>query len=199
MTPLPRFHRLPADRREAFLAAARAEFAAQGPDTASYNRIIESTGVSKTAAYQYFDGREDLLGAVLADVLDRLLGVLGPWRPAGGPEEFWARLAAGAEALAAHLAATPEDLALAEAAVARVGGGAWLGWFGELVDDGRRLGVIRTGVDRDLLVAATAAVLKAADGWALAALAAGAEPPRHQVWELLAALWSSPSAPGREI
>ncbi|MEY2227764.1 MULTISPECIES: TetR/AcrR family transcriptional regulator [Streptomyces] len=199
MTPLPRFHRLPAERQEAILAVARAHFAEHGPASASYNKIIEAAGFSKTAAYQYFDGREDLLAAVLDDVLDRLLGVLGPWTPARDEADFWARLEAGSRALVAHLRAHPDDLALADAAVGRARGGVWLGWFGAVVEDGRRLGFIRTDVDPDLLAGATAAVMRAADAWALHAL--NAAPPERptarpvlpggeQVWSLLRGLWS---------
>ncbi|MFF9014848.1 TetR/AcrR family transcriptional regulator [Streptomyces sp. NPDC014870] len=190
MSPLPRFHRLPAERREAILTVAREQFAAHGPETASYNKIIEAAGFSKTAAYQYFDGRDDLLAAVLEDVRERLLRVLGPWEPAVGPADFWARLRAGTGALGVHLAAHPDDLALAERAVRVSGGGPWTAWFDALVRDGRRLGVVRTTVDHSLLVAATEAVLRAADGWALEKLRAGDhEVEDEQVWTLLAGLW----------
>ncbi|MGW6537495.1 TetR/AcrR family transcriptional regulator [Streptomyces sp. NPDC055051] len=197
MSPLPRFHRLPAERRDAILGVARARFAADGPETASYNRIIEAAGISKTAAYQYFDGRDDLLGAVLADVLDRLLAALGPWTPAAGPEDLWARLEAGTGALAAHLAAHPDDLALAARAVRETDGaaGGWTGWFDALVTDGQRLGVIRTDVDRGLLAGATEAVLRAADTWALGRAADGGDAPdTGQVWRLLAGLWGAERA-----
>ncbi|MGW6983455.1 TetR/AcrR family transcriptional regulator [Streptomyces sp. NPDC054932] len=200
MTPLPRFHRLPAERQEAILGVARAHFAEHGPEAASYNKIIEAAGFSKTAAYQYFDGREDLLSAVLADVLDRLLGVLGPWTPTRDEAEFWARLEAGSHALVVHLRAHPDDLALADVAVGRARGGAWLGWFEAVVEDGQRLGFIRTDVDRSLLAGATAAVMRAADEWALSALRAAqqeapggtaAPPGSAQVWSLLRGLWSA--------
>ncbi|MCB5167721.1 TetR/AcrR family transcriptional regulator [Streptomyces bambusae] len=192
MSPLPRFHRLPAERRSAILAAARAQFAAHGPEAASYNKIIEAARISKTAAYQYFDGREDLLAAVLDDVLERLLGVLGPWTPAAGEKEFWAQLEAGTAALAAHLDSHPDDLALADPAARRAAGAAaWTGWYETLVRDGQRLGVIRTDIEPPLLAAATAAVLRAADTWALAALRDGGSPDTGQVWRLLRGLWTS--------
>ncbi|WKD30948.1 TetR/AcrR family transcriptional regulator [Streptomyces xanthophaeus] len=44
-----------------------------------FGSALEAAGFSKAAAHQYFDGREDLLADVLDDVLDRLLGVPGPW------------------------------------------------------------------------------------------------------------------------
>ncbi|MFF3013342.1 TetR/AcrR family transcriptional regulator [Streptomyces sp. NPDC057939] len=193
--PLPRFHRLPAERQEHILAVARGHFAEHGPEAASYNRIIEATGVSKTAAYQYFDGREDLLAAVLDGVRERLLDALGPWVPAEDPEGFWAGLAAGSRALVSHLHANADDLALAGAVVARTPDGEWPRWFDAVVGDGQRLGVVRTDIDRDLLVSATAAVFQAVDAWALAALRSGAPDTgdgERQLRGLLRGLWSTP-------
>ncbi|WP_445398813.1 TetR/AcrR family transcriptional regulator [Streptomyces sp. LE64] len=192
--PLPRFHRLPPERRTEILAVARQHFAEHGPQHASYNKIIEAAGISKTAAYHYFDGREDLLSAVLDDVLARLLDALGPEPSASDADAFWAGLESGTDALTAHLLGHPDDLALAEVAAAHEGGAAWRGWFTALVDEGQRLGVIRTDLDRELLVGATTAVVGAADLWALSALAAGRQPDRAQVWTLLAGLWGTKAA-----
>ncbi|MFD8642724.1 TetR/AcrR family transcriptional regulator [Streptomyces zaomyceticus] len=197
--PLPRFDRLPAERQERILAVARGHFADHGTEAASYNKIIEAAGFSKTAAYHYFDGREDLLAAVLDGVLDRLLGALGPWGAARDEAEFWTRLDASASMLAAHLRDHPDDLALADAAIGRTReqDGQWLAWYGDLVADGQRLGVIRTDVDHDLLVTVTAAVFGAADAWALARMKATPPPPEPpesedgaQLWRLLRGLWS---------
>ncbi|MFG2177406.1 TetR/AcrR family transcriptional regulator [Streptomyces abikoensis] len=204
--PLPRFDRLPAERREHILGVARRHFAEHGAEGASYNKIIEAAEVSKTAAYHYFDGREDLLTAVLDGVLDRLLDALGPWDPARDEEDFGARFTAGSAALAAHLRDHPEDLALADAAIGRSDGSLWLDWFGALVTDGRRLGMIRTDVDHALMVSATAAVVRAADAWAVALMTSGsleglpegALP--DQLWSLLRGLWgaAATTAPGQE-
>ncbi|MEU7607389.1 TetR/AcrR family transcriptional regulator [Streptomyces sp. NPDC041003] len=206
--PLPRFDRLPAERRELILGVARRHFAEHGTEGASYNKIIEAARVSKTAAYHYFDGREDLLTAVLDGVLERLLDALGPWVPARDEADFRSRFAAGSVALAAHLRDHPEDLALADAAIGRTHAGPWLNWFGALVTDGQRLGVIRGDVDHGLLVSVTAAVIRAADAWALARMtthtATQTETPTEplaqaadfsegeasaQLWSLLHGLW----------
>ncbi|MBZ9598665.1 TetR/AcrR family transcriptional regulator [Streptomyces erythrochromogenes] len=194
--PLPRFDRLPAERRDHILGVARRHFAEHGAEGASYNKIIEAAGVSKTAAYHYFDGREDLLTAVLDGVQGRLLDALGPWEPARDADDFGARFAAGSAALATHLGGHPEDLALADAAIGRTSGGPWLGWFGALVTDGRRIGLIRDDVDHALMVSATAAVVRAADTWALALLttAPGTGDPGAQLWTLLRGLWGAPAA-----
>ncbi|MFD3413255.1 TetR/AcrR family transcriptional regulator [Streptomyces cyaneofuscatus] len=195
--PLPRFHRLADDRQGHILDVARGHFARHGPGAASYNKIIESAGVSKTAAYQYFDGKDDLLATVLDGVRDRLLAALGPWEPAASGPAFRARLEGGSRALLAHLHKHPEDLALADLAIGRSDEAQWLGWFEAVVGNGQALGLIRTDIDRSLLVAATAAVLRAADAWTLARLRSGdgqhAEQGADQAWLLLAALWSDGS------
>jgi len=197
--PLPRFNRLPADRQEQILAVARRHFSEYGPEAASYNKIIEAAGFSKTAAYQYFDGRDDLLSTVLDGVRARLFSALGTWVPAEAAGDFWAQLERGSQALVAHLRTHPEDLALAGSAIAQAGNAQWLGWFDAVVDNGQRLGVIRNDVDRGLLVAVTAAFFRAADEWALATLSAPGEgeaspsaPEQRQVWSLLSGLWSAP-------
>ncbi|WP_415960502.1 TetR/AcrR family transcriptional regulator [Streptomyces sp. 021-4] len=199
--PLPRFHRLADDRQRHILDVARGHFAQHGPDAASYNKIIESAGVSKTAAYQYFDGKDDLLATVLDGVRDRLLAALGPWEPAESGSAFRARLDDGSRALLAHLHEHPEDLALADLAIGRAGEAQWLGWFEAVVDDGQALGLIRTDLDRSLLVAATAAVMRAADTWTLARLRSGngqdTAQIAGQVWVLLAGLWNGGSDEGR--
>ncbi|MFG3406620.1 TetR/AcrR family transcriptional regulator [Streptomyces sp. NPDC048142] len=203
--PLPRFDRLPAERQEFILGVARHHFAEHGAEAASYNKIIEAAGFSKTAAYHYFDGKEDLLAAVLSGVLGRLLGALGPWVPARDEAEFWSRLDTGASALATHLRAHPDDLALADAAIGHTHEGPWLDWFDALVANGQQLGFIRTDVDRGLLVAVTAAVVRAADAWALAHMQSPAEPEGvaaavaeldagKQLWSLLRGLWSGAGA-----
>jgi AcrR family transcriptional regulator len=197
--PLPRFQRLAPERRRHILDTARAHFAEHGPDTASYNKIIEAVGFSKTAAYQYFDGRDDLLSAVLDGVRERLADALGPWIAAGDTAEFWERLEQGSQSLVTHLHSHPDDLVLADAAMAQGGPGPWPAWIGAVVADGQRLGVIRTDTDHGLLVSVTGAVLQAADTWALERLREGgpAAGPGGgadvQVWSLLRGLWSAPS------
>lgn len=196
--PLPRFDRLPVERQELILGVARRHFAEHGAEGASYNKIIEAAGVSKTAAYHYFDGREDLLTAVLDGVLERLLDALGPWAPARDEADLRSRFTTGSAALATHLQDHPEDLALAGAAIGRTHEGPWLDWFDALVTDGQRLRVIRTDVDHGLLVSVTAAVIQAADAWALDRMTA--EPRTEaedlpegeasaQLWRLLRGLW----------
>ncbi|MFG3442212.1 TetR/AcrR family transcriptional regulator [Nonomuraea sp. NPDC047897] len=185
--PLPRFYRLPTDRREAILRVARAHFARDGADRASYNQIIAELGISKTSAYQYFDGKEDLFRGVLDDVHARMSQALGDWRDAGTAEQFWERLRAASNRLVAHGLAHPEDLALLDARTAQDPAP----WLAPVIDNGRALGVIRTDVDRELMLAATAAVLRVADVWLATRLRDGATVP-DVTWSLVRGLWRKP-------
>jgi AcrR family transcriptional regulator len=194
--PLPRFSRLTQDQQQHVLSVARARFAADGVDGASYNRIIADAGISKTSAYQYFDGRADLLAAVLTDVAERASAVLGPWEDARSSAAFWSKLDEGARRLVDHLVRNPDDRALLNVGVPIldiVGS-----WFDRIVANAVDLGLIRSDLDPDLLLAATAKSFEAIDGWVLARISdAQGESPKAvdlgDAWRLLARLWGTPA------
>ncbi|MEU7901519.1 TetR/AcrR family transcriptional regulator [Actinoplanes sp. NPDC049118] len=162
--PLPRFDRLPPDARAAILSAARAHFARDGRDGASLNRIIADARISKTSAYHYFDGKDDLFAAVTADAAGRALAALGPWVEVDSAPALWDQTAAGADRLAAHLREHPDDRAVLAAAPHDAGAHPWID---RLVDNGGRLGLLDPAVDPGLIAAVTAAVIGAVDTWAL--------------------------------
>jgi AcrR family transcriptional regulator len=194
--PLPRFSRLTQDQQQHVLSVARARFAADGVDGASYNRIIADAGISKTSAYQYFDGRADLLAAVLTDVAERASAVLGPWEDARSSAAFWSQLDEGARRLVDHLVRNPDDRALLNVGVPIldiVGS-----WFDRIVANAVDLGLIRSDLDPDLLLAATAKSFEAIDGWVLTRISdAQGESPKAvdlgDAWRLLARLWGTPA------
>ncbi|GGR12394.1 TetR/AcrR family transcriptional regulator [Agromyces mediolanus] len=190
--PLPRFQRLaPADQAR-ILGVARAHFARDGHDGASYNRIIADAGISKASAYHYFDGKADLYDAVVADASARIAAALGPWLPQPEAGAFWRELAAANERLLGHLAAHPDDRSLLSSAS---GGSEPDPWTAEVVADARRLELVTVPDEPQLLLAATQGLLDALDRYALA------EPGRARVAAehmpaLLARLWGSPGSPG---
>lgn len=53
---------------EALLKAARAIMAESGPEALTVSEVAHRAGVNRTTAYQHFRTREDLMGAVLAQV-----------------------------------------------------------------------------------------------------------------------------------
>ncbi|WP_280267883.1 TetR/AcrR family transcriptional regulator [Nocardia wallacei] len=192
--PLPRFTRLPAEEQRRILDVALRAFARDGVDHASYNQIIAAAGISKSSAYNYFDGREDLLYAVLDDVAARLSAVLGRWERVDSAAEFWHAIETVEARLSAHIADHPADLALIDPAFLLREQGAFISWITDFVDNGAAIGIVTADCDRDLLVAATAAVLRAGDAWGAQQLRDGRVPDQDQVWALIRNLWGAPAA-----
>jgi AcrR family transcriptional regulator len=58
--PRPRFAKLPREKQEGILEAAAREFAEKGYENASLNQILLNAGLSKGAAYYYFDDKADV-------------------------------------------------------------------------------------------------------------------------------------------
>lgn len=192
--PSPRYHRLTPQRREHILEVARRHFAA-GVEAASYNQIIADAGISKTTAYMYFDGKQDLVGEVWRDLLARLAEVMGPWQPMDSARGFWHQLETSSDCLRRHLVDHPVDLALLGQPVVVPESATLEKWFADLVDDGVKLGIIGTEVPRPLLVAATKALFRVIDEHVLAAMLRGEPVDPQPGWRLLRALWGA--APAR--
>ena len=193
--PLPRYFRLPESQREHILSVARASFATDGVDRASYNAIIDKAGISKTSAYQYFDSRSDLLGAVIADLIKNATSALGPWSVAPDPQAFWVQLDAASSRLLSYIATNPDAGAIL--AQQPQGAGPDPGWLRKVIENGIDLEMIRIDLDQQLLFTATAKMFEAIDDWALRGLTRGAEKPPAvsdltDAWHLLARLWGTP-------
>ncbi|MCM2394288.1 TetR/AcrR family transcriptional regulator [Streptomyces albipurpureus] len=193
--PLPRYHRLPAETRAAILAVARAHFARDGKEAASFNRIIAEAKISKTSAYHYFDGKDDLFDAVADDAAERTLTALGPWREVSTAAELWQQLTTGTGRLRAQLREHPDDRAvLAEMRQGRDGGRSDEpagDWMGRLIANGVRIEVIDPGPDAELVATATRGVFDALDRWALEHPEASEESIVDALTTLLARLWGT--------
>lgn len=170
-----------------------------GAQGASYNKIIADCGISKTSAYLYFDGKDDLVAEVVRGSIHRVLEALGPWRAAKTPATFWKHLRRSANNLRDFVAASPEDLAVLQATysrhsppLAKDDAAHALGWFDDLLDNGVELGVIRRDVDRALLRLATISLFRTIDTWALEAMGSGDETKidLKAGFRLLASLWT---------
>ena len=190
--PSPRFRRLPVARRRHLLDVARHHLARDGAQTASYNQIIADAGISKTSAYLYFDGRDDLVAEVFRDLGVRLAACLGAWQPVTSPKAFWKQLRAASDALRRHLVDHPDDLAL----VARPLPGweplAAEPWLDAMLADGRAHEVVRRDIDPELMRSATLALLQVGDAYVIDDLLAGGRGDAAPVWKLLKAMWRVP-------
>jgi AcrR family transcriptional regulator len=93
MSPRPRFEKLDPEKKEQILEAAADEFAARGFDAASINKIIERAGISKGAAYYYFDDKSDMYVTVIEDAIGKIKAWVGGYDPdALTTENYWERL-----------------------------------------------------------------------------------------------------------
>lgn len=174
--PLKRFERLEPDRRVRLLAAAAREFAAEGYEAASLGRIADETGVSKPALYYYFEDKADLYATVVREAWGRL-------SPQGHVDfesldraSFWPALEAFHLASFERsrrepwliavwkLAYHPPPSGVAASAVAEVfeEGRAFLK---ALLRRGQKLGVVRTDMPEDLVIAVFTGADNAADHW----------------------------------
>ncbi|MDE3154185.1 MAG: TetR/AcrR family transcriptional regulator [Acidobacteriota bacterium] len=179
--PRPRFDRLADDKRQRILAVAAEEFATHGFAGASLNRIIEQAGISKGAAYYYFDDKADLFGTVLRYGMEA-------FRPAPGAAldlarldrtSFWPAVLRSYQSLLDAIRRQPWLTALGKMFYGPPPS-ATLGslveeqltlardWLGQLVIRGQQLGTIRTDLPGDLLLTVLAAAGEAADRWFVA-------------------------------
>ncbi len=71
--------RNPAETRRTILEAATTLIAQQGADAVSVSAVAHLAGINRGTAYQHFPSREDLLGAAMDWVSDRMMrAVFGP-------------------------------------------------------------------------------------------------------------------------
>lgn len=179
MPPLPRFEKLPPEKRRLILDAAAAEFAEHGFEGASFNRIIAAAGISKGAMYYYFADKADAYGAVLDDVLDQMREAVTGLPEPTDADGFWAMIAAGTGRLDEAFFSNEQLGSLARGLYQ--GGGSnpayrrlmaqSLEMVEGMIAQGQTLGAVRTDLPRDLLAEATTGLMVAIDRWFAEAVA----------------------------
>lgn len=178
MCARPRFDKLEQEKRERILGAAAAEFAAKGFDGASFNRIIDTAGISKGAAYSYFDDKSDLFRTVAEHALRGLAKWFGDFAMDElDAENFWTRLeeysAKNLQRLKAdntmsRLLRTIWSFAVNEdSAASKVLMKAAQQWTRSFVERGRELGTIRSDVPVALMTEIYMGLGLSIDRWVL--------------------------------
>ncbi|MBX3143309.1 MAG: TetR/AcrR family transcriptional regulator [Trueperaceae bacterium] len=182
--PLPRFLRLDEAERSRILMSAAEQLATTDYSEVSMERIASAAGISRSAMYNYFDGREDLVAAVREHAVSLARAALGEWVRTEQERDFWQSFSAAEERLRAFLAANP---ALRSALASRGDQGSHDEWVDALVANAAELGLVPIG--RELLAAAvTSGLLAALDSLELQK--PGAVPDRAGKFLLLAA-WAA--------
>src|SRR5512135_988540 len=69
---LSTFRQLPMDKQERVLDAALAEFAEQGYQAASLNRLVAQAGIAKGSLYQYFPNKEGIFRHIFQFALNQV-------------------------------------------------------------------------------------------------------------------------------
>lgn len=174
--PRPRFEKLSADKRERILEAAAQEFATYGYTQASLNRILETAGISKGAAYYYFDDKADVYltavhhyGRVVLEAIDVDVSILTA-------DNFWTAVTDLYRQQFRAFADRPWILGLlktsgpsADALAGDEQLAALLQEVGQmmaaLLQQGQLLGAVRTDLPEGLLAAVVTAVDDAHDRW----------------------------------
>jgi AcrR family transcriptional regulator len=114
--PFERYYRLPPQRRSMLLEAAADEFAREGYDGASLNRILAKGGLSKGSYYFYFVDKIDLFATVLEQVITDLSKKLPPVDPKKlTPETFWPTMETIADTWTDLAVTTPHVMKLTRA------------------------------------------------------------------------------------
>lgn len=174
--PRPRFSKLPMKKQEHILEAAAKEFAAHGFDSASMNQILNEAGISKGAAYYYFDDKADLYATTVLHYSQELMADISYDLARFSAANFWDELAAIYRQQFTSYAERPWVFG-----VAKAGGALTLEmlatgplvelWqqaqflLAQLIQQGRELGVIRTDLPEDLLLSLLISVDDAHDRW----------------------------------
>jgi AcrR family transcriptional regulator len=177
--PRPRFNKLPAEKRERILEAAAKEFVAHGYEAASLNRILDEAGISKGAAYYYFDDKADLYATATLHYSRELLddSLYDPSRFTA--QNYWDEIAALYRHQFTSYAERPWVFGLAKAggsssAEGLAGGPLADLWeqaqflLVQLLGHGRELGLIRDDLPEELLLSLVIAVDDAHDRWLFA-------------------------------
>lgn len=80
---------LETEKQQALLDAALEEISENGLEGASYNRIIERSGLSKGVVYYYFKNKESLYMTVLSEAKRQFLSSVGTMKLSNRREDFW--------------------------------------------------------------------------------------------------------------
>lgn len=176
--PRPRFEKLPREKKERILEAAAREFSAHGFDGASLNQILAQAEISKGAAYYYFDDKADLYTTALSHYGEDLLAAVVPTIEQLTAATYWDTIAElyrqqfqsyfekpwlfglikSTRSLSREARYHNRLAQLFREAQATVA---------DLIGQGRALGVIRTDLPADLLLALVMAIDDAHDHWLL--------------------------------
>lgn len=168
--------RMPPERRKQLVRTAAREFAAEGYEYASLNRIIRDCGLSKSSFYHVVASKNELFDLVVRDLISTVLENIRFPRPDEFETDFWGR--------ADGLIDTLTDASTKDEAFAALGGIFYLSgtggstppavsetlanmgkWLQDVLAVGRSQGEVRDDLPIELQSRLVFAVLRTLDQW----------------------------------
>ena len=177
--PRPRFYKLTEVKRLHILETAAKEFAAHGFEHASFNRILDQAGVSKGAAYYYFDDKADLFFSTVQHYASSWINEITQIDPASlDRDTYWSVLMEVYRQPFTRFYETPWAFGVMRAvqhvpASVISGGGLTdymtqlLTWLAAVINQGQAIGLVRTDLPNDLLFAIVNGFDQISDEWLL--------------------------------
>lgn len=168
-----RLKRMSPERRDRLFQSAAEEFAAQGYEGASLNRIIERAGIAKSSLYYYFDDKRDLFEQLVQSIVERFVRDIGGFDYRSlTAETFWPAIEAlfvkgvafsERNTWSVHLGQLFYRLRMREKGAAGGLMGIAGGWVASLLRHGMALGVVRTDLPEDFLIQSVMALVEVCD------------------------------------
>ena len=84
-----RQERISNDKKNLLMDSAIKEFTERGYENASYNKIIERSGLSKGTVYYYFENKDSLLKMALNEIIEQFNSISDGLNLPETTEEFW--------------------------------------------------------------------------------------------------------------
>lgn len=153
--------------RQRLFAAATEAFGRDGYEGASLNGVLTAAGVGKSTFFYYFHDKMDLFATILEDAYSRVLAAAGPVDLPDDPSRFFAAVATATDRWSMAAIAEPGFLGLLRALHPmrraanprlRQAMGEMRGAYRALLARGVELGVVRSDVGLDTLIAFIEAV-----------------------------------------
>lgn len=173
-----RFDNLDPDKQQRLFDAAANEFADNGYEGASLNRIIDKAGMSKGSLYYYFEDKSDLFSTLVDRATGTLVKLLGGFTLEElTAETFWPSFDGVVRRSADYMNKNEWFVQLFRSIYRMRGSGGrkatkrvfdWIGhWTATMLTRGQEVGAVRNDVPLDFLVELAVAVGETGDRWLL--------------------------------
>ena len=179
--PRPRFNKLSEEKRDRIMEAAAKEFSTFGFEQASLNRILADAGVSKGAAYYYFDDKADVFATTVQYYSEHILGDIAEFAVDQlTAETFWPAITEIYQQQLLYTFEYPWAMGVfkavgkvsPETVVANEPLAALLaqiqGWLSSFLQHGQAIGMVRRDLPDDLLLSLFWNIDDTHDNWLLA-------------------------------